>query len=311
MNDMSLAVLGCGYAARLHSRTLQRLAPALPRYYASRAGEKASDFNRRLNGAGFFNSYQAALADPRITVVLITTPPATHLELTLAALQQGKHVIVEKPAFLLPEEFDTVEIAAEQAKRQVLVAENYYYKPSAYALRSLLAEDEIGELRLALINALKWQRRAGWRADDELAGGGPLFEGGVHWISLLASLGPEVISADVSECGSPLTSVFTARFDNGAVGVLAYSWEMPSRLRGLRLSRIYGTRGSITFESNGLFVLLRGRRTRMLLPGPTDLLGYRTMFRDFLTVLEHNLQPQFTLRHARRDIGLIRTALKK
>ena len=41
MNDMSLAVLGCGYAARLHSRTLQRLAPALPRYYAS--GQLSND----------------------------------------------------------------------------------------------------------------------------------------------------------------------------------------------------------------------------------------------------------------------------
>ena len=306
MTELNLAVLGCGYAAQLHSRTLRNLEPGLPRYYASRTGEKAGAFQRRFHGAGWFNSYESALADPSINIALITTPPATHFELTLAALQNGKHVIVEKPAFITPEEFDTVELAAENAHRQVLVAENYYYKPIAQTLRRLIAGDEIGELRLAWINALKWQRSAGWRADQELAGGGPLFEGGVHWVNLLANLGPEILSVDSIECGSPLTTVLTARFQNGGVGVLAYSWEMRSLLRGLRLSRLYGTHGSITFESNGAFLLLRGRRTRLLTPAPRDLTGYRAMFRDFLTVLARDWQPRYTLRMARRDVCLVR-----
>ena len=58
------------------------------------------------------------------------------------------------------------------------------------------------------------------------------------------------------------------RYDNGAVGSLFYSREVPSLLRGLRLSKLYGRRGIITFESNGLFVLARGEGLpRLLLPG--------------------------------------------
>lgn len=308
MAEQALVFVGCGQAALMHTRTLRRSAPSIALYYASRSGEKACGFSERYGGAGWFNSYEAALADERIGCAVITTPPATHLELTLAALQAGKHVIVEKPAFLTTEEFDTVALAAAAAERQVLVAENYHYKPIARALRAVIASGELGELRLLMINALKWQRAAGWRADAFVAGGGPLFEGGVHWVSLLANLGLEVRAIRAIECGGPLTTVTSLTYSNGAVALLAYSWEMRSRLRGLRLSRLYGTRGSVLFESNGLFMRVRGRGSRWLLPGLRDIAGYRAMFRDFLEVLATGREPQFTLAHARHDVALIRAA---
>ena len=59
--------------------------------------------------------------------------PTSHLALTLAALAQGKHVIVEKPAFLRAADCDVVEQARAPAGRRVLVAENYCYKPLARA----------------------------------------------------------------------------------------------------------------------------------------------------------------------------------
>ena len=57
-------------------------------------------------------------------------------------------------------------------------------------------------------------------------------------------------------------------YDNGAVGSLLYSREVPSLLRGLRLSKLYGQQGIITFESNGLFVFVRGKGLpKLLMPG--------------------------------------------
>ena len=58
------------------------------------------------------------------------------------------------------------------------------------------------------------------------------------------------------------------RYDNGAVGSLYYSREVPSLLKGLRLSKLFGRDGIITFESNGAFVC-RARRglPRLLVPG--------------------------------------------
>jgi predicted dehydrogenase len=87
--------------------------------------------------------------------------------------------------------------------------------------------------------------------------------------------------------------------------VLFFSWNVPSLLKGVRLSRIYGTEGTIRFESNGLFILALGKRRRLRFPGLRDLTGTRAMFRDFLGALRENRPPEFTLALARRDLELV------
>ena len=98
------------------------------------------------------------------------------------------------------------------------------------------------------------------------------------------------------------------QYEEGAVGTLHHAWDTPSVFRGLRLSRIYGTRGSVTFESNGLFVAVRTRGVRLLVPGWRDIAGYGAMFADFLACLRHGSQPRMTLARARRDLQLVQAA---
>jgi predicted dehydrogenase len=96
------------------------------------------------------------------------------------------------------------------------------------------------------------------------------------------------------------------RYDNQAVGSLYYSREIPSLLRGLRLSKLYGRRGIITFESNGLFVLVRGNgRPRLLLPGFRDIRGYQAMYRDFLSAIRSGSAPEMSLERAMDDQRLM------
>jgi NDP-hexose-3-ketoreductase len=125
---MNLAFLGCGQAARLHSQTLRSCDPTVRRFYASRDPVHAARFVRQFGGAGVCASYEAAIDRPDIDAVLITLPPALHLPWAQRALASGKHVIVEKPAFLSTAEFDVAAGAARAAGRQLLIAENYYYK---------------------------------------------------------------------------------------------------------------------------------------------------------------------------------------
>jgi len=307
---LGLAFLGCGFATRLHSRTLRRI-PGVERFYASRELARAEDFRDRFGGVAAFGTYKAALADPRVQVVLVATPPATHLELTLAALAAGKHVVLEKPPLLRAADFDQVEKAATEARRQVMVAENYFYKPMAEALRHVLAKGEIGEPQILSVRALKEQQTGDWRDQPELAGGGALYEGGIHWVNFMASLGLEVervhgfrpgVTGDVRP---ERTMVAVFEYAGGAVGTLYHSWEIGSPLKGLRLSAIFGTEGAVTFESNGLGMVVRGKRRRIRLPDPRDLLGYRAMFEDFFKALHEGREPRFTLAMARRDLELV------
>jgi predicted dehydrogenase len=307
--SVGLAFLGCGFATRLHTKRLRGM-DGVRLFYASRDLARAQEFAKGVRGAGAFGSYEAAIADPRVDAVVVATPPTSHLELTLAALAAGKHVVVEKPPFLHASDFDTVERARDAAGRRVMVAENYFYKPMAEAIRGIIARGDVGEPRLLTVNALKQQRAEDWRGDPSLAGGGALFEGGIHWINFMANLGLPVRRATGFRPGGKpdqpdRTTLAVFEYEGGAVGTLAYSWEIGSPLKGLRLSALYGTEGAATFESNGIFLAVRGRTHRVALPGPGDIPGYATMWRDFIPALREGREPRFDFATARRDMELL------
>ena len=96
------------------------------------------------------------------------------------------------------------------------------------------------------------------------------------------------------------------RYDNDAVGSLYYSREIPSLFGGLRLSKLYGRNGIITFESNGLFVLARGSGVpRLVFPGFRDIRGYQAMYRDFHAAITDGRAPEMSLERAIDDQRLM------
>jgi UDP-N-acetylglucosamine 3-dehydrogenase len=309
-----LAFLGCGQITRKHSRTLASLQLGVDCFYASRDAGKAKQYKTELKGSGSFDSYAAAIESPDIDAVFVVTPPADHLELTLAALGGGKHVLVEKPPFLQAADFDKVVRAGRKSGLQVMVAENYFYKPMAVKLREILARGEIGDILFIHVNATKLQRTGDWRDSAALSGGGALFEGGIHWVSLLGAIGltPGRVRAarPGPRDGTERSMLVTLEYEEGAVATLALSWDLPALVNGLRVSRIYGTHGTLRFETNGLAALQTGRRTRLILPGHQDLAGYRAMFGDFLPAIEGNRPPRYNLGLARRDLTLIENAYR-
>ena len=309
---MRLAFLGPGLAAGIHSKTLKSLAPDVERLYASRDRVRADAANARYGGKGAFGSYDEAVTDPSVDVVLVALPPSFHLEWTMRALKAGKHVILEKPPLLRSSDFDQVAAAATAANKQVLVAENYVYKPLAKRLRQAIADREFGELRLLQINAVKRQKTENWRDDPALSGQGALFEGGIHWIALLAGLGLTVERVRAVRAGSrsglDRSVVVTLEYAEGPVATLAYSWELGGWPNGVRWSACYGTEGAWHFETNGLLVTRSGRRKGAFVPGVRDLLGYRAMLADFFEAIRHNRPPAYTLEAARRDVRLVEEA---
>jgi predicted dehydrogenase len=295
----------------MHSKKLSGFRDDVRLHYGSRDFEKATAFNREYGGGGAWGSYEAALGNPDLHVAFIATPPASHLELSLQAMRAGKDVIVEKPPFLRSSDFERVRAVQSETGRRVLVAENYYYKPLAVRLRKILRDGWIGEVRFVLVNALKKQVTEDWRDDEQLSGGGALFEGGIHWINFVANLGMTIESVrgfgKAAERGLERSVVVALKYVGGAAGAVYYSWEIPSLLRGLRLSKIFGLEGSLTFESNGLFIVVNGVRKRLIIPGMSDITGSKAMFRDFIRALRTGEEAQMNLDLAERDLQLVET----
>jgi predicted dehydrogenase len=314
-DPVRLAFLGCGYITGVHSRHLRALGRDVVWGYASRDRARAESFSRKFGGIRSYSGYPAAIDDPGVDAVVVAVPPRLHRDLVLQALAAGKHVLVEKPAFPALADYAAAIEARDRAGRIVLVGENDHYKPLAVALRRLLADGAIGEMVFAHFTTIAKRLKAAddWRNDEAMAGGDAFFEEGIHWLHVAGSLGPLVTDIHgfrprPSREGPDRRAksmMVALRYDNGAVGALYYSREIPSLLRGLRLSKLYGRSGVVTFESNGLFVLARGNGFRLLFPGFRDIRGYRAMYRDFLGAIRDKRPPEMSLERAMDDQRLM------
>lgn len=147
MSPIGLAVVGAGYwgpnlvraaratpALRLHwlcDLDLQRAQAVLDPYTPVRA---TSD-------------YEAVLADPAIAAVAIATPAATHFDLVRAALEAGKHVLVEKPLTASAAEGEKLAALAERSGLVLMCDHTYCYTPAVRRIRELIRSGEIGDVQ--------------------------------------------------------------------------------------------------------------------------------------------------------------------
>ena len=140
----------------------------------------------------------SGLAGLDVDFVDICTPTASHLELTLRALDQGLHVLCEKPVALSPEEAERIRCAARAANRVVMPCHQYRFNPVWRKVRRWLEEDAIGPWYLAEFDVYRLMADPGagrsdapWRGRAAEARGGVLLDHGTHLIyQLLDVAGP-------------------------------------------------------------------------------------------------------------------------
>ncbi len=120
-------------------------------------------------------------------LVIVATTNDALAKVTLAAVQRGKHVLVEKPAARSAAELEPVLAAAASAGAVVQVGFNHRYHPAFRKARALIDEGALGPLlyirgRYGHGGRIGYDRE--WRADPAIAGGGELLDQGVHLIDL-------------------------------------------------------------------------------------------------------------------------------
>lgn len=312
---LHIAFLGAGHIAGVHARHL-RPSEDVRVSFASRDAARAEALRQKAGGETAYGSYEQALADPDVDAVVVSVPPAHHRRLASLAIAAGKHVLVEKPALLTLGEYDEVIAERDRAGVSIVVGENDHYKPQLRTLRSMLGSGVIGDLvMVSLVTVADLPKQADdWRNDETLAGGDAFFEEGVHWMHVAGELGPRLVAAtglrptpapDANGDRRARSMVVGLTYDNGATGALLYSREVPSLLRGIRISKLYGREGVITFESNGVGAVARGRgRPRVHVPGRAELMdirGYKAMYADWVRAIRAGVQPEMSLERARQD----------
>jgi predicted dehydrogenase len=157
----------------------------------------------RFGFAETATDWRAVVERDDIDVIDVCSPGDTHMAITVAALQSGKHVLVEKPLANSVAEAETMAEAAGSARlsgQRSMVGFNYRRVPALKLARDLVADGRIGELRHVRGAYLQdWlvdpAVPLAWRMRRELAGSGAIGDIGAHVIDLAQFLTGERLSA--------------------------------------------------------------------------------------------------------------------
>jgi predicted dehydrogenase len=215
---------------------------------AGRAGSLA-----RGHGCATESDWRALVARTDLDAVIVSTPPPLHVEMCVAAFEQGKHVLCEKPLARNPEEGRQILEAAQQHQKLLSTGFNLRFFPPIAKAREVLDSGRIGELdhiRSYAGHPGGQEFTQAWVHDANVMGGGTLLDNGIHIIDLTA-----YFLGDVSEVAGFATNhvwQFPGCEDNGfallrnAAGRVATLHSSWSEWRGYQFRiEIYGTRGCV------------------------------------------------------------------
>src|SRR5690242_3083123 len=147
MSSIGLAVIGAGY----WGPNLVRTAIATPalqlQWLCDLDEERARTVLGRYTVVKATASYERVLADPAVAAVAIATPAATHFDLARAALEAGKHVLLEKPLTATVGEGRKLADLADRSGLVLMCDHTYCYTPVVRRIREMIRSGEIGDIQ--------------------------------------------------------------------------------------------------------------------------------------------------------------------
>ncbi len=254
-------------------------------------------------GADAYPSWRQAVDDERVDVVVVSTPNGLLAEIAIAALEAGKHVLLEKPMGRNLAEALRIAQAATRSGRQVKVGFNHRYHPAIARAHARYRSGEIGtaiNLRARYGHGGRPGYENEWRGNPELAGGGELTDQGVHVADLINwFMGPPQQAFALMQTAvwplEPLedNAFGLFRFAGGQIASFHTSWTQWKNLFSFEL---FGTLGSLSIEGLGrsygpetLVTALRNplggapEMTTATFEGPDD--SWEREWRDFIGAL--------------------------
>jgi myo-inositol 2-dehydrogenase/D-chiro-inositol 1-dehydrogenase len=249
MQPLRLGLVGCGFVARhRHLPTLRRVAEIEVTALADSDPGALAQAGNSFGISRRHPSVEELLADPLVEAVAVCVPVGAHVEVALAALAAGKHILMEKPLALTLAGADQLVAAAEDAAPLVMMGFNLRWHRHLRAARRLVASGVLGRIQsISTVFSDPLLSRVGvpaWRS-KRASGGGVLFDKLAHhfdlWRFLLADEVEEVFTFSQSGRGDDHTVCISGRT---AKGSLVTALGMDDAFMRHEIT-IYGERGGV------------------------------------------------------------------
>lgn len=193
METINWGIIGCGDV------TEKKSGPAFNKVPGSkltavmrRDAAKAADYAQRHQVGKWYSDANDLINDGDVNAIYIATPPSSHLDYAIAALQKGYPVYVEKPVTLNAIQAQQLADAVQQYNGKLVVAHYRRRLPMFLKVKELLQQQSIGEVRTVQLRL--WQSRKpalvtkgspNWRTQPELSGGGYFHDLAPHQLDLM------------------------------------------------------------------------------------------------------------------------------
>lgn len=186
MGKTKIGVIGAGSISEFHFASYDKHDDVELLAVCDLNEQRAKDKAETYGADKHFTDYNKLLALPEIDAVSICTWNNTHAEIAIAALNAGKHVLVEKPLCKTVDEAYKIEEATKENNSNVLqVGFVRRHGTNAKVLQKFVDSGDLGDIYYAKASYTRaLGNPGGWFADKERSGGGPLIDLGVHVIDL-------------------------------------------------------------------------------------------------------------------------------
>ncbi len=246
---MKIAFAGTGYINKVHARAAQTCGLELVAVVNHKA-ESMAAFGNEFGITRQYKDIEDMLKDGQIDAVVVSTPNYLHSPQTIAALNAGIHVMVEKPMAMNTPEAEKMYEASRRTGATLMVAHCWRFDQDVLWLKGQL--EKLGKIiRTKGIGVHTHWGPAGWFTKKEFAGGGAMADMGIHAldtarfllgdpkpVSVYAKIGTYYKDFDVDDTGTIIVE-----WNNGATSFIESGWWQPHADGPEAATQLYGTEG--------------------------------------------------------------------
>ncbi|SFE74684.1 Predicted dehydrogenase [Paenibacillus catalpae] len=187
--QLKVGIIGCGAIAfGKHLPNLSKQKAVAITAFADIVTEKARQAAEKFGttDAKVYSDYRELLADSSIDVVHVCTANDAHAEISIAALEAGKHVMCEKPMAKTAADARRMVEAAKRTGKKLTIGFNNRFRPDSQFLKQVCDNGDLGDIYFAKAHALRRRGVPTWGVflDKDKQGGGPLIDIGTHALDL-------------------------------------------------------------------------------------------------------------------------------
>ncbi len=322
---LNIGIIGTGRISGAHAGAARAIAGVELAGCADVDPERLARFTERFRCAGY-GAYEQLLARPEVDAVVVALPHFLHCDVTIAAVQAGKHVLLEKPMAMTVAECDAMITAAERTGRTLMVAHSQHFFPVNEAVRALIAGGALGSIVFATDTWYKpfyAEPRPPWFLDGR-KGGGMWPMNGSHMIDRMTMFIRSEIIAVKAMVGTHFvdvpatdTGIALLQFRNGVHATVHHCGYQAGKAFERFECEITGTEGQLRFTTQKLWRCSDGKYDEVPITAslpplkpdwPVDRspgAAFANQLDAFLTAIRTGQEPAISARYGREIVRVL------